>query len=399
MKGKRFIRKILIFSLFFLFSSQGYGADFFVPDDFPTIQEAIEVAEFGDTVRVRPGVYYERIIIKEGLSLVSDGGPDGERLVKGPGEKQVFLRAMETIIDGSRLNPPDYLISFQKESRAPMRLNGFTVRHLPPSAIDKLFLIEVRGCSPVIENNIICLNHSKGKGGGILLTGLGPSMGPPLETTARPVVKNNVIYNNHGPGISNGSNSFSIIEDNEIFNNHFPRAKDTEQDAPGIGMREYARPQIRHNLCYQNGSGIGGLALINHDQPIMIQGNILRHNQHAGIGMRTLDKQQENVSIFIEDNEIYGNLRSGLWLAYVTESTIKNNRIYHNLRAGIALQDVQKTSIIQNTIFGNLAVGLIIDAREALIAQNQIYHNLDTGINILPYRESERSEGKSETEP
>lgn len=386
-QGKKLIAGIF-FLAFSLAARAGTSRDIFVPEDFPTIQEAIEASEFGDSVRVRPGIYYERVIIREGISLVSDSGPEGERLIKGPGEKQVLQRALKTIIDGSKLDPPDYLVSFQKESTSPMKLDGFTIRNLPTRTIDKLYLVEVRGCSAEVINNIVCQNHSKGKGGGMLLTGLGPSMGSPLETVAKPTVRNNVIYDNFGAGIANGPNSMALIEDNEIFNNHFQQAKDTEQDAPGIGIREYARPRIIHNLCYQNGSGIGGLDLVTHDRPIVIQDNIIRHNWRAGIGLTGINDRQKNITVSIEGNEVYGNLKAGVRLESITESNLKANQIHHNLRAGIAVHGGGITRIIQNTISGNLSAGLVIDTREALVRHNMIYHNLTTGITVLPPSET-----------
>jgi len=383
MKNNNLIQNVLFLLFFFFLPKMILASDIFVPEDLPAIHEAIEAAEFGDTVRVRPGVYYERIVIKAGVFLVSDNGPDGEKWVDGPGEKKVLKRALQTIIDGSKLTIPDYLVSFQKETNAPMKLDGFTIRHLPTKAVDKLFLVEVRGCSPTVQNNIVCRNRSKGKGGGILLTGLGPSMGPSLETVAKPIVRNNIIYDNFGPGIANGSNSFSLIQNNEIFNNRFPQAKDTEKDAPGIGMREYARPRILGNFCYQNGSGIGGLDLINHDQSIVIKNNILRNNNRAGISLRAINTEQRNITIMIEGNEVYGNLRNGIWLADITDVAFKSNNIYNNLRGGMALCNVKSASVNQNRIHSNFSAGLIIDAQKAFISRNEIYNNLNTGINVL----------------
>ncbi len=394
---KTAFKVIIVFTLFFCSCIQCFGEDLFVPEDFPSINEAVEAAEFGDTIHVGPGIYYERVIIKEGISLVSDSGPEGENLVTGPGEKKVLKRVLQTIIDGSRLSPPDYLVSFHKESDAPMRLDGFTIRNLPKKTIDRLFLVEVRGSSPTIINNIICRNHSKGKGGGLLLTGLGPSMGPPLETGAKPIIQNNIIHDNFGPGIANGSNSFSLIKDNEIFNNHFPQANDTEPDAPGIGMREYARPSIIHNLCYRNGSGIGGLDLVDHDQSIEIKNNILYHNSRAGIGLRAINNAQKKISVLIEGNEIFGNLRAGIFTAFINETIIKKNRIYNNLRAGLAQYKTEHTEITQNNIFGNLTVGLILEAKKALIEDNHIYNNLHSGINILPSAKPQENKKEKST--
>jgi hypothetical protein len=168
------------FILLVLVGILAHGAmaeDVFVPDDYPSIGEAMNSANFGDTVYVKPGTYNERIEIKEGVNLVSFAGPDGNDLVDGPGHKKVLRRAVRTIIDGTGLKTPGYLVSFPKETTAPMRLDGFTIVNMPKYVTGlRLFLVEIRGCSPEVMNNILAKNRSWG---GMLSTGLGIGMGPP----------------------------------------------------------------------------------------------------------------------------------------------------------------------------------------------------------------------------
>jgi len=46
---------------------------YYVPDDYPTIQEAIDVAENGDTIEVESGVYHESISIDKQLTIIGQG--------------------------------------------------------------------------------------------------------------------------------------------------------------------------------------------------------------------------------------------------------------------------------------------------------------------------------------
>ena len=48
------------------------GKRLIVPDEFKTIQGAIDAAKPGDVVLVRPGKYFELIVMKDGVKLVSD---------------------------------------------------------------------------------------------------------------------------------------------------------------------------------------------------------------------------------------------------------------------------------------------------------------------------------------
>ncbi|MCD6240404.1 hypothetical protein J7K27_02620 [Candidatus Bathyarchaeota archaeon] len=43
-----------------------------VPDDYPTIQEAINAANMGDTIYVRSGVYYEKLILNKTVNLIGE---------------------------------------------------------------------------------------------------------------------------------------------------------------------------------------------------------------------------------------------------------------------------------------------------------------------------------------
>lgn len=80
-----------------------------VPDDYPSIQEAINNAIDGDTIYVRAGVYYENIVINKSVRLI------GENIHC-------------TIIDGSKESCCDLV-----EIQAPeAEMINFTVRNAPP---------------------------------------------------------------------------------------------------------------------------------------------------------------------------------------------------------------------------------------------------------------------------
>ena len=359
--------------------------DILVSSHYTTIGEAINSASFGDTVYVLPGIYNERIKIKEGVNLVSFAGTDGNELMGGPGNKKVLKRTWRTIIDGTGLETPGYLISFPKDTTAPMRLDGFTIMNMPKYRTGlNLFLVEVRGCSPEVVNNILAKNRSWG---GILASGLGVGMGPPLETVARPIIRNNVIYDNHGTGIANGPNSAALIVDNEIFDNQFPHATDKDPDAPGIGVREYARPVIENNVCWGNGAGIGGINLDSCDQALIIRNNTLYDNRRAGIGLRGIGGAKTNIKAIIENNHIFGNLKAGMRLSKIDKVDIMYNTIFDNRRAGIIFLNVDKAIIEDNQICGNLTAGIrLLNVPSAALRRNHIYNNLTAGIDFVGWQ-------------
>lgn len=378
----RYTIYFLIPCIFFFIFQSVHAADIVVPDEFETIMEAMEEAEFGDTVVVKEGVYYERIKITDGVGLVSYAGDDGNDLVDGPGHRKVLRRALRTIIDGSELEEPDYLVSFPYDTPAEMRIDGFTIRNLPKfvSGVN-LFLLEVRGCSPEVVNNIIFGNKSWG---GMLTTGLGVGMGPALETTARPVVANNVVYGNDGPGMANGANSAALISDNEVFNNRFPGAENDDSDAAGIGMRSFARPVIENNDVYSNGAGIGALNLEDYKEVLIIRGNKLYNNRRAGIGLRIIDGTDTNIKVVIENNQINGNLKAGIMLSKVDNVILQYNTIYDNRKAGVIGTNLDELVINNNEIYSNLTAGVrLLDVPVVTMRGNHIYRNATAGVDFI----------------
>ncbi len=99
-----------------------------VPDDYPTIQEAINNANPGDTIFVRKRTYYENIVINKSITLV---GEDREN----------------TIIDG---NSVGNVVSIKTSN---VKINGFTIRNSDPSTGCGIF-IERFGNSAISNNNI-----------------------------------------------------------------------------------------------------------------------------------------------------------------------------------------------------------------------------------------------------
>ncbi len=379
----------VVLVLFSVFLIPGCGTrvlaeELLVPDDYFTISEALEAAYEGDTVVVYPGTYYERIVMKEGVKLVSYAGDDGDELVDGPGMKKVLRRALRTIIDGSELDEPGYLISFPKDTTAPMTVDGFTFRNMPKYVSGlNLYLMEIRGCSPVVENNIFTGNLSWGA---ILTTGLGVGMGPALDTVARPVIRNNVLYKNYAVGMGNGSNSAAHIIDNEIFDNFYDDAGQRDRIAPAIGIREQARPIIEKNLCYGNGAGVGAVNFDSFKDPLIIKGNIFFNNKRAGIGLLGIGSLRTGVKAIIENNTIYGNLTSGIRCTKVDNVVIRYNNIYDNRKSGISLWDVGKTIIEDNEIHGNLTTGIrLLDVPSASVQRNNIYRNVTAGIDFISW--------------
>jgi predicted outer membrane repeat protein len=128
------------------------GETYYVPDDFATIQEAIDAAAAGDIIMVRPGVYFGPIDINENVKIISTDGAD------------------VTAIDGSKTS--DSIVSIIHRNRFTL-LDGFSIQNADggtPVGQDETIIVgggvRVLGGLPSIENCRFIDCHS-GYGGGI----------------------------------------------------------------------------------------------------------------------------------------------------------------------------------------------------------------------------------------
>ncbi|NMO13698.1 hypothetical protein HPC49_28570 [Pyxidicoccus fallax] len=72
-----------------------------VPKQYPTIQAAVDAAEYGDTIHVAPGIYTEHLRLKSGIRLSSLGAPYTFLDAKGASRNLIdFTGATDVIISG-----------------------------------------------------------------------------------------------------------------------------------------------------------------------------------------------------------------------------------------------------------------------------------------------------------
>lgn len=122
-----------------------------VPQDFPTIQAAIDAAENGDVVQVSPGTYIEQInLLGKQIVVTSTDGPD------------------VTIIDGN--GEAGYVVSATSGENGDTVFSGFTVRNGNGG-------MRVHGSSTVIENCVFEANTiSNNYGGGLAVFNGSPAI-------------------------------------------------------------------------------------------------------------------------------------------------------------------------------------------------------------------------------
>lgn len=156
------IKKFFFIQTLYLLLPVSYSQNvIYVPLDYPTIQGAIDVANYGDTIKVDKGIYVENISLwKNGIILLSTSNKE------------------ETIIDGSKITT-----TFQCSGDNNI-VSGFTIRNGK----------EVHGggfyCSgESFFNNLIVENNiAVDAGGGIFIDG--------NSTFTEVIIKENLVEKN-----------------------------------------------------------------------------------------------------------------------------------------------------------------------------------------------------------
>ena len=214
-----------------------------VPEQYKTIQSAINAATSGDSVVVKEGIYYEQLVMKDGVKLVSDSSNKGDELV--PVDQaivQLPRRTLRTIIDGSKSSPSHHgMFDFTEGLGSTTIIDGFTIQNLPKQNHHEpghAHAINMRGASAVVMNCVIRNNGSTGIGSHVFFKDQEPPMATRnfrwnnIQARSSAVIYNNIIRDNFGLGI--GCNHFSTpwILGNEIFGNDDSEIAGTP--SPGI---------------------------------------------------------------------------------------------------------------------------------------------------------------------
>jgi len=246
------MKKLVLACLVCLLSSNlSFSEVHNVPDDFETIQAAIDASRDGDEIRVSEGRYEENLTVTD-LDVDIIGNPDDPSSV---------------IIDGAQ---EGIVITFSGDIRNSTILDGFTIiggedRERSAGGI-RCFRT-----SPSLQNLIVTENIGA-RGGGIIVEDGNPGIrdiqifnnitdgyggGITLMGDASPVMTNLVIRNNESVNRGGGLASFSRgrpeLHESEITNNN------SENNGGGLfsqGNMVLVDVSINNNGCEGDGGGI-----------------------------------------------------------------------------------------------------------------------------------------------
>jgi len=285
-----------------------------VPDNYDTIQEAIDVANLGDTIYVRNGTYCENLFINKTISLVGEN-PE------------------TTIIDGSKANasfsPVVYLYG---EGANNVSICNFTIRGSNNAwGIFILFQANVW-----IENNIITNNS-----GGIV-----------ADFSDNNTFINNTVINNESEGILFFYSSGNIMRNNTISGNEynfgisesfFNHDIDKSNLVNGKPIR-YLKNRSNLVINPPNFSSIGYLALINCTN-ITVENLNLTSNYNGVLLAETNNSTLRN--------NIFENNSRGIDIIDSLNNTIQGNNVTDSNWLAISLAHSPNNRFRENDLVGN----------------------------------------------
>jgi hypothetical protein len=277
------------------------GNVIYVPDDYGTIQEAIDAASDNDTVIVAAGLYEENIVIDKSLTLQgAQAGVDartrsGAETIIEPDNEEIGISILTAasrvvVIDGLTVQNGAHAIATPEFGLMAANITVKNVRVLHPGdfGISLTFTINATVERCYVQDAKVAINA-----GAVL---------PAPPTVA--IFRDNEVVNSEF-GIT-GYLGDSLIEGNLI--------RDFANGGVGISA-QFLDTKIRNNTVsgYVDGAGLS-FEKSHHDRPVSenvtVQGNNFTGNLH---GIYVWPDQTEVEGITVNFNNIVDNSWSGVW--------------------------------------------------------------------------------------
>ncbi len=263
---------------------------FYVPDDYPSIQAAVDAANAGDTIIVRDGTYTENVDIDKSITLKSSSGNPGNTIVQAA-------------------NPNDHVFEITADH---VNISGFTVTNANGIRNAGIYLYYVNHCN--ISNNI-CLNSQNGIC---------------LYSSVNNNIINNICSDNYD-GIFILESNNNLLLNNTCLNNF-----------DGVRLFGFnSNNDITSNRCLHNTIGI---CLEYSSENNTVNNNSAKLNTY-GIYL-------DSNSNIIKENNCVGN-NKGFWAYNSSRNVLINNNALNN-NDGICLVYASNNNIYLNNFMNNI---------------------------------------------
>jgi parallel beta-helix repeat protein len=228
------------------------SATIFVPANVGTIQEAINLANSGDTIAVAAGTYKENVIINKNLTLVGDGQDVTFIVASTTNDAVVTITANEVKMSGFTIKNGFQGMYIQSSNMSVVSNNTFT-----SNIAEGVYIYSSHGNALI--NNTISLNGFEG----IFVLNS-------IDT----LIKGNVVTNNQNVGIDLFDSNNTRISNNTIT---FHQSASASLHKQGIWAVSSNNNTIDGNTILKNDWGIDAYISVNNT----VYGNIIANNFHG----------------------------------------------------------------------------------------------------------------------
>ena len=278
-----------------------------------TITEAIEAANPGDRILVRPGLYQEGLVIdKPGLEIIGDGNLDDVVIQAVGMGALLFKTTMGRVVN----------LTLRQMDGAGYGVDIAQGR------------LELDGCD-ITSQSLICVA---------------------IHSGADPRLRRNRIHDGK-VGVFVSDNGQGGLEDNDIFGNTLV----------GVAITEGGNPTLRRNRIHDGKVGVFGYV----NCQGVLEDNDIHDNALAGVAIeaggnptlrrnRVHDSKRNGVSVsdngqgVLEDNDIHENASAGVEIAEGGNPTLRRNRINKNGYWAVWVHDGGGGTIEDNDLSGNV---------------------------------------------
>jgi len=309
-----------------LLTAVGMPATIYVPDNFATIQGAIDASSNGDEIIVRAGMYVENIDFKgKAIHLNSEQG------------------AAVTTIDG---NQAGCVVFFDTNEGKDSILEGFTITNGSG-------YVDLQG--EVMGGGIYC-------------------------NSASPLIISNVIHKNDTA--DRGGGIYCISSEAEVDNNEI--TENTAYTGGGAFFDEVSNLTLNRNTVKGNSSFITGGVVVTDSTSVLISNNHFEKNDADRHGCVRYYRSTGEI-----DNNTFVDNNYNISCGQITinrcddEIAVENNELFmtsiQSNTKGIYCKEAYETSIIRNKIYGHGAIqggGINIDSCSPYIASNIVEGNV-----------------------
>ena len=274
---------------FFLDDIELTIAAIYVPDDYPTIQDAVNAASDGDTIIVRDGTYTENVKVYKRLTIQSENCAEN-CIVQAANSSDYVFEVLENYVN----------------------ISGLTVEGA--NGTSGIYLGGVSHCN--ISNNKASNNH----------------FGIYLYNSSNNSLASNIAYANDDTGIILSSSRNNILTKNIIYNNRWN----------GICLYNSSNNSLASNIAYDTNNGI----ILDESSSNTLTHNTAYNNGDTGI---ILVYSSSNMLI---NNTVDNNTHNGIWLDNSSDNTLTCN-IANSNNWGIVLYTSCDNALKDNTMSGN----------------------------------------------